>query len=41
VEAAAAAAGLEVAGAFRHPLLRWLAGRRGWDFYELRATRRA
>jgi len=38
VEAAAAAAGLVVTGRFGHPLLRWLAGRRGWDFHELRAA---
>jgi len=35
VRAAAEAAGLEVTGRFQHPLLRWLAGRRGWAFYEL------
>lgn len=37
VRAAARAAGLAVTGRFGHPLLRWLAGRRGWDFYELAA----
>lgn len=37
VRAAAAEAGLAVAEGFRHPLLRWVAGRRGWDFHELAA----